>query len=162
MKLLESTSLIFITNFIHNTWNKEYPYAWLFLLLTTTSVFIHSKIFYEPIHIPEILGYSIHDIICKIDKIIILCIVFYGFALFLKTRLVKETSDIPIITFLAVCHLYIGGYLQNKYCFHPNTSLANIYHGFLHILSSIGHHVIIYEYGRLQSMRKILLLGLLS
>ena len=118
MKLLESTSLIFITNFIHNTWNKEYPYAWLMLLLTVTSVFVHSKIFYEPIHKPEILGYSIHDIIYKIDKIIILCIVIYGFALFWKTRIVKETSDIPIITFLAVCYLYIGGYFQNKYCYH--------------------------------------------
>jgi hypothetical protein len=162
MKLLVISSLVFFTNFLYNTRNKEYPYAWLFLLLTSTSVLVHSKIFYEPIYLPEILGYSIHDIICIIDKIVIASIVIYGFSLFWKTRLVKETSDIPMITFLSVCYLYIGGYFQNKYCFDNDSQVANISHACLHILSSIGHHVIMYEYGTLQLMRKILLFGLFS
>jgi len=162
MKLLEFSSLVFFSNFLYNTWNKEYPYAWLFLLLTATSVFIHSKIFYQPINLPEVINYSIHDIICIIDKIIIVCIVIYGFTLFWKTRQVKETSDIPIICFLAVCYLYIGGYFLKKYCFDPDIDYANIIHACLHIISSIGHHVIMYEYANLEWMRKILLQGFIK
>ena len=47
MKLLVVTSLLFLTNFIHNTWYREFQYAWLFLLLSVTSIFIHSGIFLD-------------------------------------------------------------------------------------------------------------------
>jgi hypothetical protein len=161
MKLLESTSLVFFTNFLHNTWKKEYIYAWLFLLLTTTSVFYHSQIFYEYTDLPELLDFSIHGQIRFLDKIIILCVVIYGLMLILKTIKVKEVSYTPMITFLSVCYLYIGGYFQNKYCFDPNIEVANMSHACLHIISSIGHHIIIYEYWNLQNMRSILLRNLL-
>ena len=156
MKLLQSTSLVFLTNFLHNTWKKEYPYAWLFLLLTIISIFYHSKIFYEYPNVPELFGYSMHSIIEILDKIVILSVVIYGFILICKTIKVNEISYTPIISFLSICYLYIGGYFQNKYCFDPNIKVADISHGILHILSSIGHHVIMYDYWILQKMRAIL------
>jgi hypothetical protein len=67
MKLLVS-SLLFLTNFIHNTYYQKYVYAWLFLLLTVTSVFIHSEIFME--------SFEIHNFILFIDKMVIINIFF--------------------------------------------------------------------------------------
>lgn len=159
MKLLEISSLIFLTNFIHNAWNKEYIYAWLMLLLTATSVLVHSKLFHEDKDICS--EYSLHNILLLLDKILCYSIIIYGGNLFWKTIQVKEISFIPIITFLTVVYLYLGGYFQNNYCFDPDPFLAQLSHGVLHIVSSIGHHAIMYDYSKLQWMRQ-LLLGLLQ
>ena len=105
INILETTSLVFFTNFLHNTWHREYPYAWLFLLLTTTSVFYHSMIFKD-----------ISDQILLIDRTIIAAVIIYGGILLWKTSRLRETSFIPITTFFSVVYMYCIGYLQNKYC----------------------------------------------
>ena len=117
--LLEITSLVFFTNFLHNTWKREFPYAWLFLLLTITSVFFHSNIFIETNPIPLIFDYSIQDIISFLDKVVLYSIIIYGGYLFWKTRegLQSATSSIPIVTFLSVCYLYIVGYFLHLLTF---------------------------------------------
>jgi len=162
--ILQYTSFVFFTNFIHNTWKREFPYAWLFLLLTVTSLFVHSKIFIETNPIPLIFDYSIYDIILFLDKIVLYSIIIYGGYLFWKTRegLQSATSSIPIVTFLTVVYLYVVGYFLNKYYFDPDINMANLSHGAVHIISSIGHHYIIYDYAKLQNMRNILLKGFLS
>jgi hypothetical protein len=149
IKILEITSLFFITNFLHNTWYKEYPYAWLFLLLTVTSTFIHSEIFIET--------KDLQNNLILLERFIILSIIIYGGILFWKTNKLREVSFIPILTFFTVTYMYIGGYFQNKYSFDPNIYYANIAHSVIHILGSLGHHIIIYEYAKLQQFRNKLL-----
>jgi hypothetical protein len=125
MKLLLLTSLIFFTNFLHNTWNKQFIYAWLFLLLTITSVFIHSKIFEKD---------SLNNEIIILDKIIILSIFFYGFYLYWKS----SNSIYPVLSFISVCLIYSQIYDKEN-------NFAS--HGCMHIIGSLGHHLIIYDYG---------------
>ena len=149
--ILQITSLIFLTNFIHNTWYKEYIYAWLFLLLTVTSTFIYSGIFKD----------SIENDIIYLDKTIVLIIVIYGGYLFKKAYLFKETSNIPIITFLTTSHMYISGYFLNRYSFHPDKTIADFSHGILHLIGCLGHHSIINEYGKLLRLRQILMSSIL-
>jgi hypothetical protein len=145
IRLLHLTSLLFFINFIHNTWHREFPYAWLFLLLTTTSVFIHSGIF---ITTHESLDFQ--NQLIFLDKSIILSIIIYGGILFWKTNLLRPTSFIPITTFLTVAYMYGVGYFQNKYSYDYDPDMAEISHAALHILSCLGHNIIIYEYGRLK------------
>ena len=133
--LLEISSLIFLTNFLHNTWHREYPYAWLFLLLTISSVFIHSGVFND-----------IKPQLKIVDNFIIFSIFIYGYLLFWKiSKNNKSSSFIPITSFLTVCYMYGVGYFQNKYSFDPNPNIAHISHAVIHLLGCLGHHIIIYE-----------------
>ena len=143
-KLLLFTSQIFILNFIYNTYNRDYNYAWLFLLVTITSTFIYSELF---ISTPRLLYKLI-----LIDKSIISCIVIYGGYIFWKTHNlsiqlnIPSYSTIPITTCITVIYMYTVGYFQNKYSFDPNPVIANISHGILHIVGSIGHLINMYNY----------------
>lgn len=129
MKLLVATSLLFFTNFIHNTWYREFIYAWLFLLLSSTSFFVHSGTFKE-----ESLHF--HDKIIVIDKIIILSIFCYGLYIYLKTG----TSIYPILSVVTVAFIYLG-----IYNCHQEDVILN--HMAMHIIGCLGHHSIIYDYG---------------
>ena len=125
------SSFIFLTNVIVAYYYKYYLYARLFFLLTITSLLYHST--------PSIYG-NIND------KIVIALIVLYGGYLFFE----KYKSQAPSIrywvisfsiisTFLATVYLYSYGYISNQYCFYEDRNIANIYHSLLHIISSIGH-----------------------
>ena len=129
MKLLVVTSLLFLTNFIHNTWYREFPYAWLFLLLSVTSIFIHSGIFLQD------KSLDIHNKIVILDKIIIISIFTYGFYLYWKSGV----SIIPIISVLSVAVIYLGIYGQEE-----GTELS---HALMHIIGCLGHHFILYDFG---------------
>jgi hypothetical protein len=48
------------------------------------------------------------------------------------------------VTFILSIWLYIYGYITKQYCFHPEESIYLFYHGFMHLISSIGHHLIIF------------------
>ena len=161
MELLHLTSLIFFTNFIHNTWHKEYPYAWLFLLLTITSIFIHSGIFEEidkikAPYMQTIQTLDFQNNLILLEKFIILAIIIYGGILFWKTSRLIEVSMIPMSAFFSVVYMYCFGYFQNKYSFDPNPKVAIIAHAIIHILGCLGDHIVMYEYGKLQWMRNIL------
>jgi len=155
IKLLELSSLLFFTNFLHNTWHKEYPYAWLMLLLTVSSVFIHSGIF-----ISESVEFQ--NQLIFLDRFIIVSIIIYGGSLFWKTMQLREVSFIPITTFLTIVYICLVGFFKNKYSFDLNNDMANISHIAIHILASLGHHVVIYEYGKLQWMHNTLLKNLIG
>jgi hypothetical protein len=117
---------------IHN----YYLYSGLFFTLFTTSLIVHSNT--NP--------YTI-----AIDKIAIFAIVFYGGKMFIEKCLAKKNHcffDVYrmifiISTFLSTIYLYYYGYLYNRYCYHPETTIANIYHSLLHLFSFIGHSLII-------------------
>ena len=49
---------------------------------------------------------------------------------------------IIILTFLATIYLYSYGYAKQIYCFDKNQEREMMFHSGLHIISSIGHHLI--------------------
>ncbi len=137
------SSLIFLTNVFLALYYDHYLYAFLFLLLTITSVIHHKQS-------AEFEKYK--KCINIIDKIAVYCVIFYGGYIFynkLKNTYINYDypinikSIIIIVTFLAVVFLYGYGYLKNDYSFHPSPDVSQMYHGLLHLISSFGHHVII-------------------
>jgi hypothetical protein len=139
MKLVFS-SLLFLSNFIHNTYYQTFVYAWLFLLLTVTSVFIHSEIFIE--------SHEMHHFILLMDKMVIMNIFFYGLYLYWNSGV----SIIPIISVILVTLLYTRIYNStNKDC--------ETIHTIMHIIGCVGHHFIIHDYGifmELEDKKKIM------
>jgi hypothetical protein len=84
-----------------------------------------------------------------IDKVAILMVVLYGGYLF-YTKCLRPIDYKQIIymisivsTFLITIYLYYFGYLQNQYCFCKDKQIANMYHSFLHLISSLGHVLVI-------------------
>jgi hypothetical protein len=130
------SSFIFLTNVIVAYWYEYYFYGRLFFLLIITSILFHS------IH---------NNIYSNInDKIAILCIVLYGGNLFFHKFLTNETSVkywvfsfFIVSAFLLTLYLFIYGYITNSFCFYEDRNKANLYHSLLHIISSIGHNLII-------------------
>lgn len=137
MKPLAISSFVFLSNFVHNTFYKEWIYAWIFLLLTTTSLFIHSGLFDDDVEFENQMIY--------LDKTIISTIFFYGLYLYMKS-LSKKKNYFPFLSISIVMWFYIGGYFLDKYCFDPNLHCAEVYHAVIHIVGSLGHHSIMWEY----------------
>jgi cation transport ATPase len=133
------SSFIFLTNVLAGLYFKQYLYAFLFLLLTLTSIIHHS---------------SKTKLTNLLDKIALYCIIFYGGYKFYEhyTNTTKTSQfDIKTITkyvlivatFLSVVYLYFYGYLTNNYVFHSEYKTSQLYHCLMHIISSLGHHIII-------------------
>ena len=126
------SSFIFLTNVFLAVYYEYYLYAFLFLLLTITSVFHHTK---ESIYTN------------LIDKIAVYCVIFYGGFIFYNKYKEDQMNIIKpcliILTFLSVVFLYVYGYLTDDYSFHLDINISQKYHSLLHLISSIGHHIII-------------------
>lgn len=133
------TSGVFLINvFICYLYNY-YVYSVLFLFLFITSILHHL----ESTNTTYI-----------IDKIAIFSIVFYGGYIFYN-KLMNSNYLMslyppmilypPIIigTFLCAGYLYYIGYINGKYCFDCDQATSCFYHGFMHLISSIGHICIV-------------------
>ena len=129
------SSFVFLMNsglaFIH----RYYFYSMLFLILFATSLIVHS---------------NTNNYTLFIDKISIFAIVFYGGVMFAAKSIQCNTRFcslyriiIIITTFLLTIYLYYYGFLQKKYCYNPDEIIANLYHSLLHLISFIGHSLII-------------------
>ena len=127
--LLMYSSLIFITNVVTAFYKKYYIYSFLFLCLTITSLIFH---------------YNNNIYTNILDKIFVFAVVFYGGnMLYHKTTTDNQISVLLIvITFISCIFLFIYGYYVKDYCYHPDKHVANKYHSILHIISSLGHHLI--------------------
>ena len=121
------TSLIFITNSITAFWNEYYLYSLLFGNLTITSIIYHAK-----------------PTLCTniVDKFAIASVVFYGAHKVYQKRTLYKKISIIIVSYLLVLYLFLYGYYTNNYCFHPER--GNAYHSLLHMISSLGHHCIVF------------------
>lgn len=126
------SSFIFLVNVILCALYDYDLYALLFFMLWVTSIIVH-------------LYTNLITIL--IDKISIILVVLYGGGIFFE----KCKPDIDIFyilsiiaTFLITIYLYYFGYLCKKYCFCENKEIANIWHSILHIISSIGHGLIVF------------------
>lgn len=74
------------------------------------------------------------------DKIVIGLIFLNGLILFLTK---KNKKIFIILTFLFVVFVYIYGYVNNKYVFDENIEISKKYHLLMHLIGSIGHHLIV-------------------
>ena len=128
------SSIVFITNSILALYYNYLVYSLLFFILVITSLIVHSN-------------NNIYALV--IDKIAIFAIAFYGgYIFFEKCKHITRTSQIilaiiTVYTFLATIYLYYYGYINNAYCYHEDTRIGNLYHSFLHLISSIGHNIIV-------------------
>jgi hypothetical protein len=130
------SSFVFLTNVIAGLYFKQYLYAFLFLFLTYTSIAHHSS----KTQLTNIL-----------DKIALYSIIFYGGYKFYKSIISTNINSLKIIikylfiiiTFLLVVYLYLYGYLTTNYVFHPEYTMSQLYHVLMHLISSLGHHIII-------------------
>jgi len=129
------SSFVFLTNVLAGIYFKQYLYAFLFLLLTYTSIVHHSS----KTQLTNIL-----------DKIALYSIIFYGGYKFYTSIITTKVSSKIIIkyifivtTFLSVIYLYLYGYLTNNYVFHHEYKMSQFYHVLMHLISSFGHHIII-------------------
>ncbi len=129
--ILLLSSLFFITNMITAFFNQYYLYSFLFCILTLTSFLVH---------------YNNNIYTNILDKIAILSIILYGLYILYKKINIKNwiNCSIIIITFIDCIYLYIYGFIVNDYCFCNEKNIAEKYHFIMHIISSIGHHFIIF------------------
>lgn len=121
------SSGIFLSNVVANLYLKNYLYAFLFYLLTLTSFFQHG------------LNTTFTK---RIDQFAILSVVSYGGYRFFTKSGNKFLRFTVYLFFLLTVLFYCYGKMVNQYCFHPNQREADLWHGLLHVLSSIGHHLI--------------------
>ena len=127
--LLLFSSSVFITNVLANIYKQYYLYAVLFLFLTITSLIHH---------------YDHDPYTAIVDKLVIIQIALYGGYMFYRKSAYKKPiySGVIVFTFVSSIGLYYYGYATNAFCFHPDKSIGNRYHGLLHLISSFGHHLI--------------------
>jgi hypothetical protein len=125
LNILIFSSLIFITNCVTCFIYKKIILCILFFLLTCSSILVHYN----------------NNIITNIfDKIIIGFIFLNGLKLFLTK---KNKNIFIILTFLFVVFVYGYGYINNKYIFDKNDKISKKYHFLMHLIGSIGHHLIV-------------------
>ena len=128
--LLFYSSFIFITNIIAAIYFQYYLYACFFTMLTITSICYHT---YSNIYTNII------------DKVSILSIVVYGSNLLYSKRNNNQNILILIIgMFFLSIFLFYYGYITNQFCYNPNPWIGKKYHCLLHIISCVGHHMIIF------------------
>jgi glucan phosphoethanolaminetransferase (alkaline phosphatase superfamily) len=130
INLLILTSFIFITNTVSSLYQEDWIYALLFALLTVTSLVVHSyDNFYSNV----------------LDKIVIGLIAIYGgYVLWSKWEGSNPIVTALIIsTFLFCIWVYICGYCRKNYCFCDEKCVADRYHSFMHLIGSLGHHLIV-------------------
>ena len=128
LNVLIFSSLIFISNSFTCFICNQIIHSVLFFLLTCTSITVH---------------YNDNIITNVLDKIIIGFIFINGLILFL-TKNNKNKNVFIIFTFLFVVVVYIYGYINNKYVFDKNDQISKQYHLLMHLIGSIGHHLLVF------------------
>ena len=122
------SSFIFITNIFTTFYKKYYLYSFYFLCLLMSSLIYHYN------------SYNIY--INLLDKIFIFAVVLFGFKYFIIKINYNLLSCAIIISFLLTIYLFIYGYYTKQYCFNNDICIGNNYHCLIHLISSIGHHLI--------------------
>jgi hypothetical protein len=128
------SSLIFLTNVAHNLFYENYLYAAAFMLLTITSLIHHAN--------TTKLTYVFDKLAC------IIVVLYGGYFFYNKCLNIKKPiqyvyATIIIITFLLTLFLYYYGFQCKHYCFSLDDNVAQFYHVLMHMVSSLGHHLII-------------------
>jgi len=131
MNLLLLSSCLFVTNIFFTVYKKHYLYAVLFIGLLYTSFLFHSN----PTLYTNVL-----------DKSLIGSIVLYGSYILYCKRNVSKPYEFYFIflTFFSVIFFFYYGYCSQQYCYHPDKWVRDSCHCGIHVLSSLGHHFIVF------------------
>jgi hypothetical protein len=140
MNPLILTSALFSTNAFSASCKKYYLYSLCFTCLTLTSLAVHgSWTRFSPTNVNALL---------LLDKAAIASVVVIGGYIFYeKCTAISRFSFIYekitiIATFLFVILLYCYGWYIEDYCFCPDPHQADEYHMLMHLIGSLGHHLI--------------------
>ena len=125
------TSFLFLINVMVAISYNQTVYSILFSFLFIASILFRT--------------FNRNLIVFMIDKFAILLITIYGgYIFYYKFNEVSSYSSYFIIsTFLFTVFLFYYGYLTNRYCYDPDPKYAYGYHCLLHLISCIGHNLII-------------------
>lgn len=124
------SSTIFLTNAYTAYTSNKITYCLLFIMLSVSSVIHH----YD-------LTNQIKEII---DKICVYIVVSYGLYTFINQTYSVNSKIIIILLFLATIVLYHYGNYTCTLCFDPDEEIQYYYHVLLHIIASLGHHLILW------------------
>lgn len=112
--------------------------VFVFFCLTVTSLWIH---FDE--------SYYNNQKLVMLDKISIFLVASVGFFVFYcKTTKCMSCMDailacIIVATFVGTVVLYYYGYITNQFVFCEDREMAKKWHIIMHVIGSLGHHLII-------------------
>jgi hypothetical protein len=128
-KLLIASSFIFLSNSMVTLYFNYYNYSLFFLGLHFSSILFH---------------YHTTIYTNLFDKIFIVGIVYHGGELLYKKTNQENQLYVGCITssFLITIFLFYYGYCTNNYCYHPDKRIGDNYHCAVHIITSLGHHMI--------------------
>ena len=127
--LLVLTSFFLFTNFISGFLRKYYLYAFIFFTLTITSIVNHI---------------THHPIANQIDLAVVWSVGIYGAYHVVTYMTLEKWYLVPLILFFfsGTVILYYYGRENDQFCFDKDPILAKMYHGYLHIVGSTAHHLI--------------------
>lgn len=125
------SSFLFLTNTMIALYVFEYLYSLLFFILFCTSIYYRLN---------KENPYAFY-----IDKLAVLLVTFYGGYIFYL-----KFNNIPlfilsciILTFLLTNYLFYYGYFTDSLCYDKDIYIGKLYHSILHLIASIGHHIIL-------------------
>uniref|UniRef100_A0A6C0I4Q1 Uncharacterized protein n=1 Tax=viral metagenome TaxID=1070528 RepID=A0A6C0I4Q1_9ZZZZ len=132
------SSFVFLCNILYAYCKDDYIYVALFSFLFVTSVAFHANIEKETTLL--------------LDKIPIVSIILYGGYAFYEKMIERNLTSffdylIPLLivsTFVSTGYLYTYGYWTKQYCFYEDEVVANYYHSALHVISCVGHILIMF------------------
>jgi len=128
------SSCIFVINSIVAFYYEYYLYSFLFVTLLITSLIYHTN-------------YNTYTYL--LDQLSVFSIVFYGgyifFQKFYRINTYYQTVCAfgVIAAFLLTLYLYLYGFIYTAFCFCECKKTSDNYHSLLHIISSIGHYIIV-------------------
>ena len=124
------SSVAFLTNSVTALYKNEFIYSLLFVLLFISSIWFR---------LTDSIEIYIFDQIC------IYSVVLYGAYVYS----IKQTQLHPLLhilicsTFVATILLFHYGFYTSSFCYDLDKETSHLYHSLLHIVSSIGHHLLI-------------------
>jgi len=153
------SSFLFLINTTICWYYGYFIYASLFFALFVTSIIVHSytniyTILIDKISIISVVLYGGYVFLKKIREPgdIERCVGRQSEASGVYSEVCPTHGDhieklvhgvLIVYTFIVTLYLYYIGFLYNSYCFCENPIVANMWHSFLHLVSCIGHGMIV-------------------
>ena len=124
------SAIFFLTNSVTAYYFGYFTYSLLFFILFLTSI---------------LLRLHRNNFTFLLDKTFVNLVTLYGgYIFFIKLHLIHPFSIFLIVgTFLKTAFLFYYGYMTKSFCYDKNKEIADAYHSLLHIVASIGHHLIV-------------------
>ena len=123
--VLHLTSLVMGTNAIHALLKQYWVYGLAFTGITLSSVLYHTSTKQD---------YALF----WVDQVCIYTVFVVGFYYFLYVS--KSLQIVAVLSISLVMFYYFYGYYTTDFCWNPQ--YGELYHGFMHVAGSLGHHAI--------------------